>query len=179
MAQIIEQPRSHLLALVDELLMGVVDFVESKHDLCSLARVCTKLQGLTEPALYRNILIHKGVTAIQISSAIVNRPVRASFIRQLEVRYMYGHRGGIGILNEGLRQMCNLQQLTIEAPCCNDTLAFIDEGFETKGLIGYADFLIFASSMTLGSQPRVQVPLQSCKSTSNFAHILAFIRSKY
>jgi hypothetical protein len=165
MASIIKLPRSCLLALVDELLLEIVDFVESKDDLCKLARVCSRLQGLTEPALYRSVLIHKGSTALRILSAILSRPVRVSFIRQLQVRYMYAHRHGISVLNEILMRMRNLQELTIEAPCCNDTYAFVDEDFETKGLIDYADYFVFASSMTLESHPRVQVPLQSCKST--------------
>ena len=167
MTQVTQQPQSRLLALVDELLIGIVDFVESKYDLHSLALVCSRLQGLTEPALYRSILIRKGTTALRVFSAIMSRPARASFIRQLQLRYMYAHRGGIQVLNEGLRKMCNLQELTIEAPCCNDAYAFLDEGFESKGLIDYADYFIFASSMTVETQPRVQVPLQRCKFIQN------------
>ena len=68
-------------------------------------------------------------------------------------------------MNQGLRKMNKLEVLTIESPCCNDTHAFL-EGFESKGEIDYAEYFTFASSMTLELQPRVRVPLQTCKFTS-------------
>jgi hypothetical protein len=176
MAQAIE---SRLLALADELLIAMVEHLESKHDLYNLALVCSTLQALAEPALYRSILVREGTKAHRLSDAILRRPIRATFIRSLQIRYLYASKEGIGILNHGLRKMCNLQELTIEAPCCNDTHALLVDGFESKGLIDYAEYFIFASSMTLESQPRVQVPLQTCGFTLLLCHVFDLSRGRY
>jgi F-box-like len=162
MINMAEALHSRLLALADELLIGIVEHVESKHDLCNLALTCSRLQVLAEPALYRSILVRKGTSAIGLFDAILGRPIRATFISELQIRYQHTHTQGIRILNHGLRTMRNLQCLTIETPCCNDTNALV-EGFECKGEIDYAEYFAFASSMTLEAQPRVQVPLQTCK----------------
>jgi len=159
MAQAVE---SRLLALVDELQLGIIEHLESKDDLSNLAITCSSLQALAEPVLYRSILVRKGKQALLLYHAILIKPLRASFIRKLEIRYLYDYRKCIDCLNQCLRLLCNLRELTIEAPCCNDTHALL-EGFTSKGEIDYADYFTFASSMTLEAQPRVQVPLQTCK----------------
>jgi hypothetical protein len=159
MAQSIEV---RLLALADELLIGIIEHVASKSDLCNLALVCSRLQALAEPALYQSILVRKGTEALRLFDAILRRPVRASFIRSLQIRYLYGHKEGIKIMNQGLRKMSKLEALAIEAPCCNDTHAVVED-FESKGEIDYAEYFTFASAMTLESQPRARVPLQTCK----------------
>ncbi len=171
MAQSVE---IHLLALADELLIGIIEHVASKRDLCQLALVCSRLQAVAEPALYQSILLRKGTEALQLFDAILGRSVRASFIRSLQIRYLYRYKEGIKIMNQELRKMNKLEVLTIEAPCCNDTHASM-EGFQSKGEIDYAEYFTFASSMTLESQPRVRVPLQTCKLTSYMCHILISI----
>jgi hypothetical protein len=158
MAQAIE---SRLLALVDELVLGIIVHIDSRDDLSNLAATCSRLQALAEPVLYRSILVRKGKQALLLYHAILIKPVRASFIRKLEIRYLYDYRKGINCLNQCLRLLCKLRELTIEAPCCNDTHAFL-KGFTSKGEIDYADYFTFASSM-LEAQPKVQVPLQTCK----------------
>ena len=159
MAQAVE---SRLLALVHELQLGIIEHLESRDDLSNLAITCSRLQTLAEPLLYRSILVRKGEQALLLYRAILIKPNRASFIRKLEIRYLYDYRKGIVRLNECLRFSCNLRELTIEAPCCNDTQALV-AGFTSKGEIDYADYFTFASAMTLEEQPRVQVPLQTCK----------------
>jgi hypothetical protein len=164
MAQAVGFP---LPALADELLIGIIEQLEhagSKNDLCNLALASSRFQALVEPALYQSILVRKGTTVSRLHGAILGRPVRANFIRSLHIRYLHTHRTGIGMLNHGLRKMCNLQELTIEGPCCNDKHSLV-EGFESKGEIDYAEYFTFASSMVLESHPRVQVPLQTCKFT--------------
>jgi len=156
--------RFPLLSLIDELLISIIQHVESKDDLCSLVLACSRLQGLAEPALYRFILIRKGTYAIRFSGCIARRPVRASFIRALHIRYRHLDRHGIEALNSCLRIMYNLRELMIEAPCCNDTHGF-DYDHDIQGKIDYAEYFTFASSVTPQSQPRVQIPLQSCKCT--------------
>jgi hypothetical protein len=173
MAQAVDFP---LPALADELLIGIIEqfeHAESRHDLCNLALASSRFQALVEPALYQSILVRKGTTAFRLYGAILRRPVRANFIRSLHIQYLHTHRAGIGMLNYGLRKMSNLQELTIEGPCCNDKHSLV-EGFESKGEIDYAEYFAFASSMTLESQPRVQVPLQTCKFTPLF---VAYLRS--
>jgi len=152
----------HLLALVDELLIGIIQHVQSKDDLCSLVLACSRLQGLAEPALYQFILIRKGTEAVRLSESIVRRPIRASFVRTLHIRYKHLNRAGIEVLNQSLRTMYNLQEFLIEAPCCNDNHRLGDR-FQSQGKIDYAEYFAFASSMTMESQPRVQISLQTCK----------------
>ncbi|KAE8451443.1 hypothetical protein EG329_004072 [Mollisiaceae sp. DMI_Dod_QoI] len=150
----------HLLGLADELLLKIVEHVESKDDLSILALTCSKLQAFAEPFLYQSILIRRGTQALQLCYAIQRRPIRASSIHKLEIRYRYEDKEGMGALNQGLRKLCRLQELTIESPCCNDSHARFDD-FASKGEIDYADYFTFASSIKLESQPRVQVPLQT------------------
>lgn len=153
---------SHLLALADELLLKVIEHIESKDDLSNLSRVCSRLQAFAEPFLYQSILVRKGEHAIQLCYALHRRTARASSVRKLQVAYMHMHRVGIEVLNQALRTMCSLQEINIESPCCNDTHPNTID-FESKGRINYAEYFHFASSMTLESPPRVQVPLQTCK----------------
>jgi hypothetical protein len=124
MAQSVE---SRLLALVDELQLGIIEHVESKDDLSNLAITCSRLQALAEPVLYRSILVRKGKQALLLYRAILIKPVRASFIRKLEIRYLYDYRKRIDCLNQCLRLLCKLRELTIEAPCCNDTHALLGD----------------------------------------------------
>jgi len=154
---------SRFLSLADELLLSVIEHVGRKEDLAALARTCSHLQALAEPFLYRSILIRKGLNAMILSLAIQRRPARALEIHKLQIRYLYIYKEGIEVLNAGLQNMTRLQELTIEAPCCNDSIAHTD-GWISKGKIDYASFFEFASSLTLEPQPRVQVPLQTCMS---------------
>ncbi|KAF8862510.1 hypothetical protein BDZ45DRAFT_189292 [Acephala macrosclerotiorum] len=152
--------QSRLLTLADELLLKVVEQIESKDDLAALSLTCSRLQAFAEPFLYGSILVRKGKHAIRLCYALQRRPARASSIRKLRIPYLHKHREGIEMLNQALRTMCSLQDLNIESPCCNDTHAST-VGFESKVRIDYADFFKFASSMTPETPPRVQVPLQS------------------
>ncbi|CZR63871.1 uncharacterized protein PAC_13768 [Phialocephala subalpina] len=151
---------SRLLALADELLLKVIEHIEPKDDLSNLSRVCSRLQAFAEPFLYQSILIRKGEHATQLCYALHRRTARAYSVRKLQVAYMHKHRVGIEVLNQALRTMCSLQEINIESPCCNDTHPNTID-FESKGRINYAEYFQFASSMTLESPPRVQVPLQT------------------
>lgn len=154
--------QSHLLTLADELLLKVVEQIESKNDLAALSLTCSRVQAFAEPFLYKSILVRQGEHARRLCYALDKRPARASSIRKLRVPYLHEHKEGIETLNQALRTMSSLQELNIESPCCNDARANTID-FESKGRIDYADYLKFASSMTPETSPRVQVPLQTCE----------------
>ncbi|KAK0119934.1 hypothetical protein ONS95_011359 [Cadophora gregata] len=151
---------SRLLGLADELLIQIIYHLDDPRSLCNLAATCSRLQGLAEAALYNTILIRKGYRALDILASILGRLERALLIRKLHVRYLYDNSAGIETLNITLQHLTQLKELLIEAPCCNDTHA-IRADFESEGKINYAAYFDFASSMTLGPQPRVQVPLET------------------
>ncbi|PVH87546.1 hypothetical protein DL98DRAFT_649185 [Cadophora sp. DSE1049] len=151
---------SRLLGLADELLIQIVQHLDYPQDHCNLAVICSRLQGFAEAALYNTILIRKGYRSLKILASIFGRPDRAFLIRRLHVRYLYDDSGSVETLNIILPQLTKLKELLIEAPCCNDTHA-IRTDFESEGKIDYAAYFEFASSMTLGPEPRVQVPLET------------------
>lgn len=163
-----EQPaQSLILGLADELLIQIVQHVDSKQDLCNLAIACSRLQTFAEPAMYNSILLRKGSQALILFVAIAygpRGPPRALFIRKLQIRYIYDDGESMEIMNLVLKHLSNLKELLIEAPCCNDSHAQ-RPGYESREKIDYAAWFEFASSMTLGSQPRVQVPLETRKFT--------------
>jgi hypothetical protein len=151
-----------LLSLVDELLLGVIEQIDFHKDLINFCLSCSHLQSLTEPFLYQNILIRTGREATRLKYAIIKRPIRARAIRSLQIRYLQDYASGIESLNPVLRLMSGLRNLTLESPCCNDRGGPDEPEWVWKGRIDYSAFFEFASTMTLGREPRVEIPLQSC-----------------
>lgn len=165
---IMAQPeQSRLLRLADELLIQIAQHIDSSQDLCSLAVTCSRLQGFAEPVLYSSILIRNGSKALKLFNAILRRSGRALFVRKLHIRYRSDGEAGIEILNLALLHLLKLKELLIEAPCCNDTPSQRAD-FQSQGKIDYATYFEFASSMTLGPQPQVQIPLE----TRKFTHLV-------
>ncbi|KAH6723376.1 hypothetical protein BKA61DRAFT_648537 [Leptodontidium sp. MPI-SDFR-AT-0119] len=152
--------QSRLLRLADELLIQIAQHIDSSQDLCSLAVTCSRLQGFAEPVLYSSILIRNGSKALKLFNAILRRSGRALFVRKLHIRYRSDGEAGIEILNLALLHLLKLKELLIEAPCCNDTPSQRAD-FQSQGKIDYATYFEFASSMTLGPQPQVQIPLET------------------
>ncbi|KAH7354837.1 hypothetical protein BKA65DRAFT_497119 [Rhexocercosporidium sp. MPI-PUGE-AT-0058] len=152
--------QSGLLGLADELLIQIVQHIDSSQDLCSLAVTCSQLQVFAEPALYSSILIQNGSRALKFFTSIVRMQARASFVRKLHIQYRSEDEEGVEILNLALLHLRKLKELLIEAPCCNDNPRRRAD-FQNQGKIDYAAYFGFASSMTLGPQPRVQIPLET------------------
>jgi hypothetical protein len=151
-----------LLSLADELLLNILEQIDSKKDLCSLACTCFRLQGLVEPFIWRSLLILSGGHATQIASSVQKREERTLAIRSLQIRYPQHAAQGIENLNPEMKKMLQLRELTVESSCPNNTGVW-DEQWGIGG-IKCAEFLAFASRILPGPNPRVQIPLQRCTS---------------
>jgi hypothetical protein len=106
-----------LLSLVDELLLNIIDQVDSHQALCNLAATCTRFQGLVEPYVWRSLLVLNGPHARNIALALDSREERAEYIQALSIRYKHEHRRGIEDLNYFIPLMRRLRHVIIESPC--------------------------------------------------------------
>ena len=113
--------RSHmeLLMLPDELLHGIVASIEDTSTLCEVAAVCTRLNSLAEPFLYKSIIVSDGSQAVALAKAIARRPARASYVRKMLVSTKFERAPGINQLPGSLSRLENLQDLSLETPDCN------------------------------------------------------------
>lgn len=110
-----------LLSLVDELLLNIIDHVDSQAALCNLAATCARFQGLVEPYVWRNLLVLRGAHARMIATALDSREARVDYVQELAVRYKDDVRDGIEELNHFIGLMTKLRHLTIESPCPNNS----------------------------------------------------------
>ncbi|KAH7093459.1 hypothetical protein FB567DRAFT_515383 [Paraphoma chrysanthemicola] len=110
-----------LLSLVDELLLNIIDYIDSHAALCQLAATCMRFQGLVEPYVWRNLLVLKGSHALQVARALDSREERIEYIQSMSIRYEDDHRSGIEELNHFLGIMGKLRHLTLETPCPNNS----------------------------------------------------------
>ncbi|RMZ74693.1 arabinogalactan endo-beta-14-galactanase [Pyrenophora seminiperda CCB06] len=112
---------SGLLRLVDELILNIIDHIDARDALCSLAATCTRFQGLVEPYIWRDILVVKGEHARRIATALNSRDERTDYVKDLAIRYQDGQRDGISELNHFMGLMGKLRHLHIESPCPNNS----------------------------------------------------------
>ncbi|EDU40780.1 conserved hypothetical protein [Pyrenophora tritici-repentis Pt-1C-BFP] len=112
---------SGLLRLVDELLLNIIDHIDARDALCSLAATCSRFQGLVEPYIWRDVLVLKGEHAGRIATALDSREERTDYIKDLAIRYQDGFRDGISELNHFMGFMGKLRHLHIESPCPNNS----------------------------------------------------------
>lgn len=109
-----------LLSLVDELLLTIIDHIDSRQALCNLAVTCTRFQDLVEPYIWRELLVLTGNHARNIAAAFDKREARIDYVKSLAVRYKDGEREGIEELNHSMALMGNLKHLQVESPCPNN-----------------------------------------------------------
>jgi hypothetical protein len=109
-----------LLRLVDELLLNIIDHIDSQDALCSLAVTCTRFQGLVEPYIWRKLEVLTGDHARSIAAALNSRDDRTDYIQDLAIRYSDQYRDGIEELNHFLSLMGKLRHLHVESPCPNN-----------------------------------------------------------
>ncbi|KAF2683016.1 hypothetical protein K458DRAFT_340897 [Lentithecium fluviatile CBS 122367] len=137
-----QQPaQSGLLSLVDELLLAILDQIDSKEALCNLAATCSRLQGLAEPYIWRSLLVTQGSHARHIAAALDGRDNRPSHIHELSIRYPDDQREGIEELNHFIGLMGKLRHLTIESPCPNNSEWTRNTYFDGSTRINYRALL--------------------------------------
>lgn len=151
-----------LLRLVDELLLNVLDQVDSLDDFRNLAATCTRLQGLAEPYIWRSLLVLSGTHARNVATALDKRDERVDFIQELSIRYSDAHKEGIEDLNHWLTLMSKLRHLTLESPCPNNTEWRRGELFDGWSRINYSN-LMASSVFPRQGLPTALPMLQSCR----------------
>ncbi|KJX96274.1 hypothetical protein TI39_contig684g00006 [Zymoseptoria brevis] len=110
-----------LLELPTELLVSIIEQIDSIDALRRLAICSRQLQGLTEPLIYHRLLLRNGRRTEQIVRSSRARPDRAIAIRTLVIAcetgvpQSFGPSGIAGVLNRALR----LETLYFESPECN------------------------------------------------------------
>ncbi|KAF2029612.1 hypothetical protein EK21DRAFT_67344 [Setomelanomma holmii] len=110
-----------LLSLVDELLLNIINHIDSRTELCNLASTCMRFQGLVEPYIWHNLLVLKGLHATHIARALDSREERIDYVQSIAIRYKDDYRDGIEELNHFLASMAKLRHLTLETPCPNNS----------------------------------------------------------
>jgi hypothetical protein len=126
-----------LSTLVDELLLCIIDQIDSHETLCNLAATCSRFQGLVEPYCWRSLLVRKGRHASRIALGLNNRVERIGFVQDLAVRYNDSHEEGIENLGGFMENMSKLKNLTIESPCPNNGEYRGGQRFESWTRIDY------------------------------------------
>jgi hypothetical protein len=106
--------------LADELLLCIVEQIDSRQALHNLAATCSRFQALAEPFIWRSLLIVKGSNVPGLAHALNSRPERISSVWDLAVRYNEEDEDGIELLNPLIPKMEKLRDLTIESPCPNN-----------------------------------------------------------
>ncbi|KAH7383872.1 hypothetical protein BKA66DRAFT_86768 [Pyrenochaeta sp. MPI-SDFR-AT-0127] len=142
-----------LLSLVDELLLNIIDQIDNRDSLCSLAATCTRFQDLVEPYVWRKLLILKGTHARSIAAALDSRDARVDYVQDLSIRYKDEYREGIEELNHFVSLMSKLRHLTIESPCPNNSEWRSGVYFDGWSRIDYTNLLARAV------YPRTGIPL--------------------
>ena len=156
------RPESGLLALVDELLLSVIDQIDCHESLCNLAATCLRFQGLVEPYVWRSLFITNGSHAHNVACALDSHEPRTSYVYDLSVRYPYDQSSGIEQLNQFIGWMTKLRHLTIESPCPNNNEFHHSTYFDEATKIDYKALLEAAVYPRPGSSPTLPM-LQSRK----------------
>ncbi|KAF1848998.1 uncharacterized protein K460DRAFT_404251 [Cucurbitaria berberidis CBS 394.84] len=142
-----------LLSLVDELLLNIIDQIDSHKTLCNLAATCIRFQGLVEPYVWRNLLVLRGAHARSIAVALDSREERVDYIKELSIRYKDDYKDGIAELNHFMGLMGKLRHLTLESPCPNNSEWRSGVYFDGWSTIDYTNLL------TSAVYPRQGLPL--------------------
>ena len=110
-----------LTELPSELIADIIEHVDNRETLVSLAGVCSELRNLTEPVLYRSILQRTGAEAVRLQKAIKARPCRARWLHTIDSRCKFSKREGLISMASVIMKARSLKELTIESPYCNRT----------------------------------------------------------
>ncbi|KAK3079878.1 hypothetical protein LTS18_003696 [Coniosporium uncinatum] len=153
----------NLLDLAEELVLNVIEQINSQLALCNLARTCRRLQELTEPYIYSTVLVRTGKDAETLLESLFARPKRLSSILDLAIRYRHDREQGIEVLNPVISKIRKLKRLHVEAPCCNDEYWSAGRGhrWESAGRIDIGRLFEAAVGLPPLIQPQGLEMLQS------------------
>lgn len=108
-----------LLDLPNELIIRILELVESLATLSHVACTCRRIQELVEPILYRELLVKDATHANVLQASFKGRAQRALAVQVLEVPAnptLVWHREMVGAL---LRKVLGVKELMIESPLVN------------------------------------------------------------
>lgn len=142
-----------ILTLVDELLLNIIDHIDSHQALCNLAATCMRFQDLVEPYIWRSLLIITGGNARKVALALDSREARIDYVQDLAIRYKDSRREGIEELNHFIAVMPKLRNLVLESPCPNNSEWRGGVYFDGYSRIDYTNLLAGAV------YPRLGIPL--------------------
>jgi hypothetical protein len=153
---------SGLPAFADELLLAIIEKIDSHSALCNLAATSSRFQGLVEPYVWRSLLVTHGEHARDIAHALDSREGRPSYVYELSVRYPHDKSNGIEELTHFIGLMEKLRHLTIESPCPNNSEYARPIYFDGFTKIDYRALLEAATYPRAGLSPALPM-LQSRK----------------
>ena len=107
--------------LPDEVLSCIVQHVEHRHVLQTIATTCSRLQSLAEPLLYKSILIRHGKTARDLWESLKSSDRRCHYVKSFQVAPLpllpgQDDHGGIMYISKILEVLESLQFVSLEAP---------------------------------------------------------------
>lgn len=105
----------NLLHLADELLVLVLDAIQSRNDLYSLMRVCRRLSSLAEPCLYASVLLRDIEDSTSFVGSLAKHPERTLQMRSLDLDFARHEDFEPVTIIPLLASMANLQELTINS----------------------------------------------------------------
>jgi hypothetical protein len=133
------QHRSPLLSLADELVLSIIEQIDTIQALRNFVLTCQKARNRAEPYVYRQLVFRNGEAVNNYTVALSQDLRRGKYAVDLDVRYKAELRHGIDDLNVLAQHMPHLRNWRIESPCPNDSLAFNFTGNfqEGAGVIEY------------------------------------------
>ena len=108
-----------LLDLPNELIIRVVELVNTLATLSHLACTCRRIQELVEPVLYRELLVKNPTHANVLQASFKGRPQRALAVQAVAIPTnptLLWHREMVGTL---LSKVLGVKDLMIESPLVN------------------------------------------------------------
>lgn len=139
----IDQHGSPLLSLADELILSIIEQIDTIQALRNFVLTCQKARNRAEPYIYRKLVFRNGEEVHKYIVALSQDLHRGKHAIDLDVRYKAELRHGIEDLNVLVQHMPHLRSWRIESPCPNDSLAFNFTGNfqEGAGVMEYWEHL--------------------------------------
>ncbi|ORY14021.1 hypothetical protein BCR34DRAFT_586056 [Clohesyomyces aquaticus] len=109
----------NLLSLADEILLSIIEHVDSNAALSCLAATCSKLRGLVEPFIWRELLVTRDIHSTKVITALLQSN-RFSYIQDLAICYRQDANRLFGAWSGAIAYMGKLRHLKIESPCPNN-----------------------------------------------------------
>lgn len=153
-----------LLDFPDEILSLTAGYLESsRRDLCAFACVCVRISEIADRYCYRRLLISSEDQFKRLSNAVMRRPQRLAFIREVILVPAIHHATNTVVdLPYFMLVSANmLRHLTVELPFHGDYQ--IAASLETEYQDQMGELFEDASLVSCIPQPRPFQRLRSCK----------------